>query len=166
MASIAREAGVSTETVKAAASKPELLVYAFEVAFAGTEGGRPIEETDIGRDVLDLPDAQFFDELLVRITAANARAHTLWTVLLGASLSDEGVRSSLARMLDRRRDSIRQFTGELARRGLLSGRDIEGSADAISFLASPEGYQQLVAQSGWSDDRYRTWLGEAILRTG
>jgi hypothetical protein len=31
-------------------------------------------------------------------------------------------------------------------------------ADALSFVMSPEGYQQLVDESGWSLERYADWL--------
>jgi len=50
------------------------------------------------------------------------------------------------------------------RRGIAPPRADEGAtADALSFLLSPESYQQLVAQSGWTGDRYAAWLRAAVI---
>ncbi len=163
MAAIARVAGVSTETVKAAGAKAELLVAAFERTFSGTEAAPSLAATEAGAGLGDVPDDAFLDVVLARIARANARAHALWTVLLGAALSDAVVGAALAGMLERRRADFRMLVAELARRGAArSGDDV---ADELSFLLSPEGYQQLVTQAGWSPARYLAWLGERVRAT-
>jgi AcrR family transcriptional regulator len=163
IAAIAREAGVSAETVKAAASKAELLISAFEVTFSGSEGAGSLTETEVASGILDVPDAEFLDTVLTQIAAANARGHALWTVLLGAALSDPVVDEALQGMLGRRAADNVEFVAELVRRGLAApAQDVEGTAAVLSFLLSPEAYQQLVAQSGWSPQRYRAWLGDAV----
>ncbi|MGP3533599.1 TetR/AcrR family transcriptional regulator [Microbacterium sp. RD1] len=164
MAAIARSAGVSTETVKAAASKAELLLAAFETSFSGTEAAGSLAETEAGAGLEDAPDAVFLDAVLGRIAEANARAHALWTVLLGAALSDQVVRAALDGMLARRHADFRMLVAELARRGLARASD-DAVADELSFVLSPEGYQQLVAQSGWTYERYLAWLGERVRAT-
>ncbi|WP_019181654.1 TetR/AcrR family transcriptional regulator [Microbacterium yannicii] len=164
LASIAREAGVSTETVKTAAPKAELLIAAFEVTFAGTEAAESITETPVAQDVLELADDVFLDVLLDRIAAANARAHALWTVLVGAAASDPVVDGALQEILRRRAADYAGLVDELlARRYAPSVVDAGATAAALSFLLSPEGYQQLVAQSRWTPERYVTWLRSAVL---
>ncbi len=164
LATIAKEAGVSTETVKSSASKAELLIAAFELTFSGTEAAGSLTETDVAAGVLDLPDEAFLDAGLARITTANARGHALWTVLLGAASSDPVVDAALQDMLARRAADYRMVVAELIRRGYAGDvPDPEGAATALSFLLSPEGYQQLVAQSGWTVDRYTAWLRAAVL---
>ncbi|HWK77724.1 TetR/AcrR family transcriptional regulator [Microbacterium sp.] len=163
IAAIAREAGVSAETVKTAASKAELLISAFEVTFSGSEGADSLTDTEVAAGVLDVPDAGFLDAVLTQIAAANARGHALWTVLLGAALSDPVVDAALQGMLARRAADNIAFVTELVRRGLAAHtQDVAGTAAVLSFLLSPEAYQQLVAQSGWSPERYRAWLRAAV----
>lgn len=163
IAAIARAAGVSGETVKTAASKAELLIAAFEVTFSGYEGAESLTDTDVAAGVLELPDEVFLDAVLAQITDANARGHRLWTVLLGAALSDERVDEVLTQILHRRADDYRRLVDELIARGLAAPKaDPQTTAAALSFLLSPESYQQLVAQSGWDVDTYMQWLRAAV----
>lgn len=163
IAAIAREAGVSAETVKAAASKAALLIAAFEVTFSGSEGKTSLSDTEVAAGVLDLPDDVFFDTVLTRIAEANARAHALWTVLLGAALSDAVVDEALQGILTHRAADNVQFVTELVRRGIAPALpDVGDAAAAVSFLLSPEGYEQLVVQSGWTQGAYLAWLHRAV----
>jgi AcrR family transcriptional regulator len=164
IAAIAREAGVSSETVKTTAAKAELLIAAFEVTFSGSEAAESLADTEVASGLLDLADDAFLDGVLTQITTANERGHGLWTVLLGAALSDPVVDEALRRILDNRRADYRGLVAELRRRGLAAAQgDAESIADTLSFLLSPEGYQQLVVQSGWSRDRYDAWLRAAVI---
>lgn len=164
IAAIAREAGVSAETVKTTAAKAELLIAAFEVTFSGSEAAESLTDTEVAAGVLDLPDAVFLDAVLTQITTANARGHGLWTVLLGAALSDPVVDDALRRILERRSADYRTLVAELVRRGIAAPTvDEATTAGALSFLLSPESYQQLVAQSGWTDDHYAAWLRAAVI---
>lgn len=164
IAAIAREAGVSAETVKTTAAKAELLIAAFEVTFSGSEAAESFVETEVASGLLDLPDDAFLDGVLAQITTANQRGHGLWTVLLGAALSDPVVDEALRRILDNRAADYRGFVAELVRRGIApAATDTDATADALSFLLSPESYQQLVAQSGWTPARYADWLRTTVL---
>ncbi len=163
IAAIAREAGVSAETVKTTASKAELLIAAFEVTFSGSEGAETLADTEVANGLLELADDVFLDTVLTQITIANARGHGLWTVLLGAALSDPVVDEALRRILEHRNADYRGLVAELRRRDI-SSPDIDDSAvaDALSFLLSPESYQQLVTQAGWTSERYAEWLRRAV----
>lgn len=163
IAAIARDAGVSAETVKTTAAKAELLIAAFEVTFSGSEAAPTLTDTEVASGLLDLPDDVFLDAVLTQITTANARGHALWTVLLGAALSDPVVDTALRGILERRRADLRRLVDETIHRGIAGDlRDPDATAAAISFLISPESYQQLVAQSGWSAERYSAWLRDAV----
>lgn len=163
LAAIGRAAGVSTETVKSAASKAELLIAAFEVTFAGVEAAATLTDTEVAADVFGVPDDAFLDAVIRQIGAANARGHALWTVLVGAAASDPVVEKALTGILERRAADYRRLVDELAARGYAEGlSDPARSAAALSFLLSPEGYQQLVTQSGWSPERYTEWVRAAI----
>lgn len=165
MAAIARAAGVSAETVKSAGSKADLLIRSFEILFAGAEQADSLVEGERAAVLFALPDGEFVAATAALIAGANAESCRLWTVLLGASLSDELVAAALQAMLDNRHRDYLGLVGELRRRGIARADvDAEGAAAELSFLMSPEGYQQLVLQSGWSDANYRAWLGAGILR--
>ena len=163
IAAIARAAGVSAETVKTTASKAELLIAAFETTFSGSEAADSLTETEVGAGLLDIPDSEFLDAVLARIATANARGHALWTVLLGAALSDPVVDSALQGMLSHRRRDLVGLVDELVRRGIATDvADPDATAAAVSFLISPESYQQLVGQSGWNPEQYAAWLRSAV----
>ena len=66
-------------------------------------------------------------------------------------------------LLERRRDEYRLIVAAFDERGLIAGGSDRAELAAIlSFLASPEGYRQLVTESGLSPDQYRQWLARAI----
>ena len=164
LSGIARVAGVSVETVKGACSKAELLVGAFETSFSGSEAAPSLTDTEVGTGLLELPDEAFLDGMLAGLTLANSRGFALWTVVLGAALSDEVVGTALDQILARRRADYRMAVQELMRRGVAAASiDVAAAADELSFLLSPEGYQQLVAQSGWEPERYTAWAREHVL---
>lgn len=164
IAGIARSAGVSAETVKSTASKAELLIAAFETTFSGSEAAESLTDTEVGSGLLEVPDAVFLDAVVTQITTANARGHALWTVLLGAALSDPVVDAALQGILEHRRTDLAALVDELVRRGIATDLDDpDAAAAAISFLISPESYQQLVTQSGWTEQRYIAWLRAAVL---
>ena len=164
LSGIARVAGVSVETVKGAGSKAELLVGAFETSFSGSEAAPSLTDTEVGTGLLELPDEAFLDGMLAGLTLANSRGFALWTVVLGAALSDDVVKTALDEILARRRADYRMAVQELMRRGVAAASiDVAAAADELSFLLSPEGYQQLVAQSGWAPERYTAWAREHVL---
>jgi len=165
MPAIAREAEVSTETVKATASKADLLIAAFETVFAGAAGEESLADTPAGATITDLDAEDFVDAVVNAIALANAHGHALWTVLLGAALSDPAVDQALQGILANRRADYARLVSELETRGAAFADPARAAAE-LSFLLSPEGYQQLVVQSGWSHADYVAWLRAGVARIG
>ncbi len=167
LAAIAARAGVSVESVKAQGAKRELLLAAFEQTFAGQEGGQPLVEQDQLAPALAIEDDDaFLDAALGVIAAANRRAYALWQALTSAADSDPEVAPSLQEILAGRRADLERSMALLQRRGMLiAGIRVRRRAAAqVSFLLSPEGYQQLVAESGWSHPQYLAWV-RTMVRT-
>ncbi|RIJ78813.1 TetR family transcriptional regulator [Nakamurella silvestris] len=164
MAAIARGAGVSVESVKAAGSKADLLLSSFEQTFAGDEGPRPIGERPEIIEITRITDpSALLDALITFVTEANRRSYGLWQTFIAAADQEPGVRDRLRDLLERRRQDIRGAVHLLADRGLVTpGTDLARAADSWNFLLSPEGYEQLVAQSGWDLAEYRPWVRAAI----
>lgn len=166
LADIATGAGVSVESVKLSGPKRDLLLAAFEQAFAGAEGGESVADSDAARAITALPDDDAMLAGLVGFIAdANERTSGLWASFLSAATSEPVVAESLAGLLERRRADYRAAIALFDERGMLrSTRDHNELAAALSFLLSPESFEQLVVQSGWTKDSYVAWLVDATDR--
>lgn len=166
LADVGIRAGVSTETVKSSGPKRDLLLRAFEQAFAGAEGDAPIGDSDAGEELLRIADNdEFLAAMAAFIADANARTSVLWTELLSAANADRTIGQALTGLLDRRRREYRQLADVLLGRGIVrSGSDMDAAADTLSFLWSPESHQQLVLQGSWTMERYASWLADAVRR--
>ncbi|WP_152360224.1 TetR/AcrR family transcriptional regulator [Microlunatus speluncae] len=167
LTAIADRAGVSVESVKAQGAKRALLLAAFEQTFAGQEGGRPLTEQDQLAAALAIEDDDDFLAAAAEfIAAANRRSYALWRALNSAADADSDLAPALREILLGRRQDIERTVGLLQRRGMVPAglRHRRRVAAGLSFLLSPEGYQQLVAESGWSHARYLTWI-RTMVRT-
>lgn len=166
LADIGVRAGVSTETVKANGPKRDLLLRAFEQAFAGVEGDAQIADGDAADALVAIADADaYLAGVAGFVAAANARTSVLWIEFLSAANTDDAVGRALADLLERRRADYRQLAQQLIDRGIAEpGAAPDRAAAILSFLWSPESHQQLVLQSGWDMDRYERWLADAARR--
>ncbi|HUR75107.1 MAG TPA: helix-turn-helix domain-containing protein [Sporichthya sp.] len=160
IAEIAQAAQVAPETVYATfRNKPTLLRRAWDVAVGG-------DDQDV--QLLDRPELQaLFDEpdLRTRLTrfavvntAVMRRTAGLRLAIQGAAGADQTVAAFLAD-IDRAR---LQAMGVHARHAATTGR-LAGSEDECRdvLFATTDGtlWHTLVARQGWTDERYRTWLG-------
>lgn len=69
----------------------------------------------------------------------------------------------MAGLLERRHADYGRLVELLAARGAEGAGALDEAgrrelADALSFVMSPEGHQQLVGESGWTFERYASWL--------
>jgi len=165
LAQIGEAAGVSPETVKANGPKSALLIGAFDQAFTGSEEHVPIHQRELGGELMSLPTDQLLPGYVDFVAGANSRIARLWGALVGAATGDAAVAAELGELQERRRSDFRASIALFRDRGL-ARRDADDAelAAALSFLVSPEGYLQLVVEAGWSPDRYREWLVDAIER--
>lgn len=166
LADIAGESGVSVETVKLNGPKRDLLIAAFDRAFAGAEGDGPVHERPLGQRLMETADD---DQLVVDyvhfLSTANARASELWLTFQTAAKSDPGIQDSLDAVQARRRSDFATSITLFRSRGLIHSSDDDAAlAAALSFLVSPSSYLELVVGSGWSFTRYTEWLAYSIRR--
>lgn len=165
LAAIARRAGVSTETVKQNGPKAALLLDAFDLAFAGSMGEGPLHHRELGEQAAPLRGEEFLAFHLGWIARANASISSLWPRLLEAAAADPAVAKRYAIQQENRRYDMVRSIEAYRDRGLCRspGADEELAAE-FSFLISPEGYIQLVTESGWSHEAYLAWLTRAVRR--
>lgn len=165
LAEIARAAGVSTETVKQSGAKASLLLAAFDRVFSGGEGDGPIHERSVGAGLEASPTEELTSALVSFVVGANARSARLWPRLLDTAAGDPAFAVRLDALQASRRSDFLRAIAVLRERGLCRRSEPDDVlAAALSFLVSPEGYTQLVLESGWTEAAYADWLLESMRR--
>ena len=165
IADIARSANVSPETIfKAFGSKSALLGAVVTAAVRGDAETTPLRE----RSVIDAirreqdPHRQLamYGSLLAEV---NPRLAPLIRVLQEAAPGDLDTAGALESLNANRLEGMSEFAGLLHDRGALRpGISKAEARDVLWTLNSPELYQLLVLERGWSVRRYGTWVAQQL----
>jgi AcrR family transcriptional regulator len=161
IAEVARAAGVAVETVYAAfRNKPALLRQVWYVSFRGDEQDiRLLDRPEI-RAVLAEPDlATRFRAHATVITPVFRRITPLLITLEGAAASEPAAAAMLAEFDQRRLDAAEQYAAAATATEQLA----VGTAECRDLLwATMDGmlWHRLVAERGWTDERFAAWLGQ------
>lgn len=165
LAQIAKEAGVSVETVKQNGPKSALLIAAFGHAFTHAVDDTPLHLRDDLQELRDLPDQEFLAGWMSFVAEGYKRSARLWPRVLDAAAGDPDVGERLASLQANRRSDMESVIALLRSRGMCrSPRDDGELASMLSFLVSPESYTQLVEEADMSMDLYREWIVRTIER--
>lgn len=160
IAAVAREAGVSAETVYAAFGNKRTLVGELVRVSVRGDDEAPAAEQAGARAVAAAADQ---GERL-RLFAADLaeRLERVGPVLQALAASSEPELEELHAAVDRDRlAGMRAFAGMLARGGELRvGQD--AAAETVWALASPDLHHALTARRGWSRERYAAWLADTL----
>ena len=165
--SVAAGAGVSPETVYATfKNKRSLLSELIDVAIAGDDISVPILERGWVRQMRDEPDPR----RRLRILARNGRLilerwAPLYEVLRGAAAVDPEIASLWEHNKTQRFAGQREMLSILTKHTRLrEGLTPKTAADILFAIGSPETYGLLVADRGWSSDRFERWYADALAR--
>jgi AcrR family transcriptional regulator len=160
IAAVAREAGVSAETVYAAFRNKRTLVGELVRVSVRGDGEAPAAQQAGARAVAAAPD----QAERLRLFAADVaeRLERVGPVLHALAAASEPELEELRAAVDRDRlAGMRAFAGMLARGGELRvGAD--AAAETVWALASPELHTALTARRGWTRERYATWLADTL----
>lgn len=163
---IARDAGVSVQTVyNAVGRKPALLKAAYDVMLAGDD--EPIAINDRPQ-ILALKAATGPREALRHYAGLAAlltrRVGRLVEMLLaGAAAGDPDLRDLAATINDERLIGATGVVTHLDETfGLRPGLARDDAIDVLWTLTAPEVERRLVGQRGWSARRFETWLGDTM----
>ena len=160
---IARRAQVPVDVVEAEGPRPELLVRAFELVFAGAQSGRTLGEAVTAA----LPDVRDARVLLRTATAyvadAYARSVRLWEAFVVAAGADPDVHAEYVAMCERRRADMRGLLALLTARGVTRPFDLEHVLDVVELLYSHESWRRLAEDRGWSRERWVDWTTASTL---
>lgn len=160
MRTIARDAGVSVETLYSTfGSKADLLHAALDVAVVGDTEPIALEDrpefADLGRggpEVRARAAARLAREV-------NERTNGIARALREGAASEEPL---AARLTDAERNRRADVAAAAA---LVAGRAVDArERDGLWAVASDEVYSLLVERAGWSAEEYEEWLADAIRR--
>lgn len=160
IADIARAAGVAVETVYAAfKNKPTLLRQIWYVHFRGDEQDVPLYDRAEMQQILAEPDlASRIRKHAEFVTATNRRIAPLLAALVGAAANEPGAAAMLDEWAERRIDVATKYAHAAAATGQLGISEHE-CRDVLFATMDGALWQRLVAERGWSDERYAAWLG-------
>jgi len=160
VADVASAAGVAVETVYAAfGNKPTLLRQVWYVSFRGDEEDVPLWDRPEIREVLAEPDlARRFGGQAVVLTAVFRRITPLLLALQGAVASEPAAAAMLAEFDERRLDAAGKYARAAAATGQLAVSEDE-CRDVLWATMDGTQWHRLVAERGWSDERFASWLG-------
>jgi AcrR family transcriptional regulator len=169
-------AATTIEAISGLAEVPQATVYRLFASKVGIL--KALLDTSIGGDdqpvtVQDRPEvASLFDETdpttlvtgFVGVASAiNQRTNDLYTVLVEAARSDPAAAGLLDELEQQRARGQRGIARTLDRTGALRhGLRERDAADLIHALMSPEVYRLLVADRGWTPERYEDWLATTL----
>jgi AcrR family transcriptional regulator len=145
-------------------SKLGILKALLDVSIAGDDAPVPVPERPEVRAALASPDPREKLSGFVAITRdINERAGSAYQILVSAAAADPGAAELLAELVRQRHEGQRQIVRVLARGGALrAGLRPRDAEDIVHALMSPEVYRLLVADRGWTPERYAGWLTGAL----
>jgi AcrR family transcriptional regulator len=160
IAEIAAAAGVAVETVYSAfRNKHTLLRQVWFVTFRGDEDeARFLDRPEIRAVLAETDLATRFTQHAVAVTAVFRRVAPLLAALHGAAASEPAATAMLAEWDEGRLDACSKYAEAAAGTGQLAVSEDE-CRDVLAATMDGGLWQRLVAESGWSDERFAAWLG-------
>jgi AcrR family transcriptional regulator len=164
IASIAADANASVDTIyKSFGGKPGLLYALCQDALTGA-GAVPAEERSDAMQAAE-PDPRRLLEGLGTLTTEVAPRIAPLLLLLAAAAETDTALAKLRADLDAARLTRMTTVAEnlAGKTQLRPGRSIKEAAEIMWTYSSPELYQLLVVNRGWSPERYGQFVGGALI---
>jgi AcrR family transcriptional regulator len=159
---LALAAGVSVNTLYAIGGKPEIFLAALiEVMDDNTEGARLIDRPEV-TGVFETGPQTLEQVLMVLaevITAANARAATLWTAFEEAANTDADLATAYEQETAKMRADGHRQVERLVSAGLCPApADPARTVDLMWIAGHPRNYDLLVRWAHWAPADFQQWL--------
>jgi AcrR family transcriptional regulator len=162
---VARDAGVSVQTVyKAFGNKAGLLKAVFDVAVTGDDQPIPVAERDQVKQIQAEADPRtklrMYSEYFVR---GAQRGVAVGLLARDAASGDPAAAAVWDQIQQQRLTGMGQFARHLHAGGHLPAGTAAGEArDILWTFTSPELWELLVIQRGWTPARYGQWLASML----
>ena len=163
IAEVARAAGVAVQTVySAVGGKADLLIEVVNRTVAGDDRDVMLLDREWMTALRAEPDPRrqvriFADEM----TSIGARVVPLFLMMRAAAAGDPEVAAAWQRSVELRWQTMRAVVSAL--HGVRPGLGGERAADLVWAIASPETYDLLALQRGWSPADVAAWIADAIV---
>jgi AcrR family transcriptional regulator len=166
IADIARAAGIAVETVYSAfRNKHTLLRQVWYVSFRGDEEDIRLWDRPEIRTVIAEPNlARRFEAQAIVLTAVFRRITPVLLMLQGAVASQPAAAAMLAEFDERRLDAAAKYAHAAVATGQLAVSEDE-CRDMLWATLDGALWHRLVAERGWSDERFAAWLGQLWVST-
>lgn len=166
VAAVARDAGVSVETVyKGFGTKAGLAKAVHDRAVVGEGPDVPVLEGEfVGRNLAEPDPVRKVLAFGAQIAVVADRTGPVLRVVRDAAAADDGAAAVWAQVQDERLAGMAAFADHLAEGGLLRP-DVDGdeARDVLWALSGVELWELLVVRRGWDVDRYGRWLGRQLV---
>jgi AcrR family transcriptional regulator len=162
---IAQEAGVAQETVYSIfGNKRKILAFLLDISVGG-------DDQPVG--ILDRPEPQaiMHDTDQKRqlgmfakgITEVMSRAAPVFEIMRGAAKLEPEIAELIQNMFEERLQNMTRFVGSVAANGPLRDRLDEAEAGEVVWaMTSPELFQLLTVDRGWTTEKYTQWLADTL----
>ena len=168
LAAVARDAGVSVDTVYAVfGSKRGLLAAVMDVNVGGDDEPLDVLDRELPQRMRAESDQRRQISLFATGMAGELeRMRPLDDVLRSAAAADPDVAAARHEQNDvQRHAAMATVVGWVRARGQLrSELDDAAAADVVWTLTSPEVHHMLLTTRGWTRSQYETWLRETLER--
>lgn len=167
LSAIAQEADVAVETIYAAfGNKRALLARLIDVSLVGDDQPAPLLQRSGPQAVMHSVDQRQQIALFANdMYEIMQRMAPLFDVMRTAAKIEPEIADMLYSMLAGRVQGMRVFVDALATNGpLREGVTPEGAAETVWAITSGEVFSLLVGDRGWSDEHYKGWLTDTLIR--
>lgn len=161
---IATAADVSVETVQAQGAKRSLLGAAVRRLSFGREVDESILAAPEARELVAASTPAEFTRAAAALQGRlNAATHGLWRAFGSAAADDPAIDEEWSAIMALIRRNLREIVDLLAERGWLRADvDLDELTAGLWILGSAGTFEKLTVRLGWSERRYRAWLGRSI----
>ena len=164
---IAQEAGVAQETVYAIfGSKRKILAFLLDISVGGDD--QPVRILDRREPQAVLHDTDQKRQLAMfakGITEILIRAAPIVEIMRNAAKIEPEIAELLENMLKERLQNMTSFAQSVADNGPLQvGLDEAQAGEMVWALTSPELFQLLTIDRGWTKEKYTQWLTDVLPR--
>lgn len=169
MRQLADAAGVSLQTIyNAFGSKFDLFSAVIDVVVAGDDEPVPLRDRPALTDLASVDDPDALIEALVHAaTAVLERLSPIYPTLRAAAGSDPQVAAAHRHFtIEGRHDDLRAGAQRLADLGALPAHvDVDRATDIIWAVLSPDIFDLLVCERGWSVAELESWAIDSLAST-
>jgi len=165
--SIAQEAGISPETIYAVfGNKRTILTSLIDLSVGGDNLPIPLLQRSGPQAVLEENDPVRVLKLFAQdISAILERVAPIFEITRIAAKTDTDIADLLKNMLDQRMRNLEVVTQHLSALGSLrEGLDEAKATENIWVTTSPEVFNLLLRDRGWTKEQYIHWLSDTLIR--